>query len=286
MNGLKRLIRRTMRALGFDGVRLGRYLLVMRLGGEADAAALEADPLERYVFEQRLSETLQRLEISCILDVGANQGQYGLMLRRIGYAGHIISFEPVGEAFQALQAVASQDAKWTAYQWALGAETTHAQIHVSRSSAFSSFLTPTAYSVRRFRDSAPVERVEEVEVHRLDEILLRVESHIEHPRIFLKMDTQGYDLQVFAGAGSETQRVLGLQSEVAVVPLYEGAPTMVEALRVYEAQGFDLAGLFPVCRDPDSARVLEYDCLLLRSSSLGEGKRRATPPRARAARAP
>jgi FkbM family methyltransferase len=261
---LKRLIRRLIRAAGFDVVRMGRYLLLMQLGGEPGDQAVGADPLERYLFERRLAEVLQRLRINCVLDVGANEGQYGLLLRSLGYDGHIVSFEPVRDSFKTLSALSSQDARWTAHQLALGAETGRAQINVTAGADFSSFLMPTAYTLERFRPSASIQRVEDVEVRRLDDVLPSVIAHVGQPRLFLKMDTQGYDLRVFLGAGGEVDRLLGLQSEVGAVSLYDGTPTMRVALSSYESYGFALAGLFPVSHDPATARVLEYDCLMVR----------------------
>ena len=267
MSPVKGLIRRVARGLGFDGARLGRYLLLMPLAGGAEESGA-SEPLERYLFERRLSIVLQKLRVNCVLDVGANRGQYGLTLRRIGYSGHIVSFEPVRDAWETLRAVASRDHKWTTHHMALGAANSRARMHVAAGSDFSSFLVPTAYSLERFPASAPVERVEDVDVCRLDDVLARVARHIERPRFFLKTDTQGYDLQVFAGARGVVDRLLGLQSELAVVPLYENIPTMLAELRAYQAAGFEVSELVPVSRDPSTARVLEYDCLMLRAGAL------------------
>lgn len=266
----------------FDAVRLGRYVLLMHLGGDAEDGTLGPDPLDQHLFERRLAHVLHRLHINCVLDVGANRGQYGLKLRSIGYAGHIVSFEPVREAFEALQAVASRDPKWTVHPLALGAEKARAAIHVTKGTDFSSFLVPTAYAIQRFPASAPVERVEHVDVRRLDAVLQSVIAHVEHPRLFLKMDTQGYDLEVFAGAGRDVDRLLGLQSELAVVPLYEGIPTILRGLQVYGSHGFELSALCPVAQDPRTARVLEYDCLMLRLVGAGPERRPVTSPNARA----
>jgi FkbM family methyltransferase len=266
MRLLKRAIQGTLEALGLHVVRLDRLMLLMTLGAEPEVRT-GADPLERHMLERCLSEVLHRLDVNCVLDVGANQGQYGRLLRDIGYTGHIVSFEPVGEVFEQLHDAASHDPKWATHRLALGSERTSASMHVTLGRDFSSFLEPTAFSIRRFRTSAPVARDEQVDVRRLDEVWDAVIGHVERPRVFLKMDTQGYDLRVFEGARGVIDRILGMQSELSAVPLYEGVPSMLEGLRVYQASGFQLSGLFPVSHDPETSRVLEYDSLLVRSGS-------------------
>ena len=41
--------------------------------------------------------------IDLLLDVGANEGQYALRMRRAGFQGRIVSFEPLSDAFAALE---------------------------------------------------------------------------------------------------------------------------------------------------------------------------------------
>ena len=71
--------------------------------------------------EAQLVAVLERFAISCVLDVGANVGQYGAMLRSWGYRGRIVSFEPLAEAHAALARRAAADAGWqVAPRMALG----------------------------------------------------------------------------------------------------------------------------------------------------------------------
>jgi hypothetical protein len=82
--------------------------------------------------------------------------------------------------------------------------------------------------------------------------------------VFLKMDTQGFDLQVFAGAKRSLPKVLALQSEISIQPIYEGVPEYLEALEVYTKAGFVISGLYPVSRDKDTLALIELDCVMRR----------------------
>jgi hypothetical protein len=59
-----------------------------------------------------------------------------------------------------------------------------------------------------------------------------------------------------------------MQSEVALMEIYKGMPRMPEALAAYEAAGFEIAALYPVSRQTRTARVLEYDCVMVRASAI------------------
>jgi hypothetical protein len=91
---------------------------------------------------------------------------------------------------------------------------------------------------------------------------------LDSPRPYLKLDTQGFDLDVFAGAGERIGEFAGMQSELALMQVYEGMPRLPEALPVYEAAGFDVAAMYPVSRQGKTARVLEFDCVMVRGTLL------------------
>src|ERR1700690_3076516 len=117
---------------------------VLRSSAYALVSHLPKECLQWSRSPSAIKDILERLAINCVLDVGANQGQYGLLLRRIGYRGWILSFEPVRSNFQVLEKVAKRHGPWRAYPYALGATTRRLEINVAELSVFSSFLTPKA----------------------------------------------------------------------------------------------------------------------------------------------
>lgn len=212
-----------------------------------------------------LAALFARLDINCVIDVGAHVGEYGLFLRGLGFRGHIVSFEPATASFAALSQVSARDAGWAAHRLALGAGHGTVALHVTRRPEFSSIraLRPECREI--FGPPAAVERVETVEMRRLSSLFASCTAGIPEPRVYLKMDTQGYDLEVLEGAGPALGAVLALQSEVSVKPLYHDMPDYAASIARLTALGFELTGLFPVSRDHE-LRVIELDCVMRRAS--------------------
>ena len=218
-----------------------------------------------FCYDLQLQWFLQTNSVDLVVDVGANEGQFGRRLRRV-YAGDIISFEPVSAAFEKLTTVADGDARWTVYRGAIGSADATATINVCSDTSFSSLLVPNEFSRARFRRST-VESEEVVYVRRLEAVLMElVGRRIADKRIFLKLDTQGCDLEAFKGIGTCAPYVHMMQSEVSLVPIYDGMPHWTKNIEAYEAAGFNIAGMFPVTRTK-AGRVIEYDCLLVRDQS-------------------
>ncbi len=209
----------------------------------------------------QIRSMIEKYNINLVIDVGAHQGRFAQGLRSF-YAGEILSFEPTSSVFDQLAATASSDPNWHVYKFALGSQESRQRIHVSHSTVFSSLLKTNDYCARRFGNQALTTKEEYVSVCRLDDILQDIVPDVEDKRIFLKLDTQGYDTEVFKGLGNKLQYVVLLQSEVSVIPIYEGMPHWTESISTYEKAGFGVISIFPVTRDSD--RVVEYDCLFVR----------------------
>ncbi|MFI0085368.1 FkbM family methyltransferase [Streptomyces bobili] len=249
-----------------SAVRLGETGAVLLLDTAAgqDERKLQLAAAE-YLCTQHVAAMLALYEANCVFDVGANSGQYARRLRRLGYAGRIVSFEPTSETFAKLEKAAERDPDWHVYRCGLGREETTAEIHTGWKT-MNSLLGPSDYGKDRY-SRFHTSDTEEIRIRRLDEVMDEALDGLADPRPYLKMDTQGYDLEVFAGAGKRVEEFVGMQSEVAVLRLYEGSPGMGEAVATYEAAGFGITGMYPVTREATTGRVIEFDCVLMRADA-------------------
>ena len=211
---------------------------------------------------------LQLLKVDCVLDVGANKGQYANFLRaHADYKGEILSFEPVPELAMVLSERAKKDPLWHVFPCALGAREESLPINVTQGTTLNSFLAPVRSGVEYIDQINTVVRTEKVPVRTVDSVLKERESS-SSDTFFLKLDTQGYDHEVLKGATDSLPRIAALQTEISCLPIYEKMTGFLESLEALKKLGFDVTGMFPVNRDK-WLRVVEFDCLAVNRQSIG-----------------
>lgn len=98
----------------------------------------------------------------------------------------------------------------------------------------------------------------------IDEFIRNSNLDDKNAKIFLKIDTQGYDLNVFKGSKHSLSQIIGILSELSMKPLYEGMPMYRDVLQEYENHGYKITGMYPVIRDKDY-NIIEMDCTLIRN---------------------
>ena len=204
---------------------------------------------------------LRHYGVTVVLDVGANEGQYGRELRLARYNGRIVSFEPIAAPYSKLISAARSDPLWETVQVALGEADTDAAIHVSANSTSSSLLTVLPASVEAAAFTSTV-REEPIIVRRLDSVFGEFVRTGEVP--FLKLDVQGYELHALNGTTGVIDRVAGIQAEMSLVPLYEGAPLWTDIVAWASERGFSLMTLEPGFAHPITGRLLQFDGVFFR----------------------
>ena len=213
----------------------------------------------RHSADLRRRRILRDRRIDVVVDVGANDGPYAIALRGAGFRGRIVSFEPGSSAFARLAERAAADDLWDTRRLAIGARRGSATLRVTGNSSSSSLLALRELQVQAAPESAVV-ATENVDVAALDELaLLRAGE-----RAFLKLDVQGYELEALRGADAMLTSVEAVETELSLVPLYDGAPLLPEVVEHLLARGFRLHGLVPVFCDPRDGAVLQLDGMFVR----------------------
>lgn len=203
--------------------------------------------------------------VDCVFDVGANRGQYAMMLRDIGFRGPIISYEPNPDIAQELRRLSANDPAWHIEELALDREAGPAIFHLMNNSEFSSLHAPASDQLNIFEGPNTIARDVPVMRATLAEELPKWRDRLGFKRPFLKMDTQGNDHSVVMGAGDVLQVFVGLQSELAIRKIYEGATGFSECLASYMARGFELSALVPN-NSGHFPLLVEIDCVMFNSS--------------------
>jgi FkbM family methyltransferase len=203
--------------------------------------------------------SLDRFGVDLVLDVGANTGQYAQELRSYGYRGRIISFEPLPDAYALLARAAASDPLWEVRNVAVGAAPGRLPMHVSANSVSSSLLTVTKAS----RDAAPESRASasvEVDVITLADTLVANAA----ARIFLKIDTQGYEWPVLQGCGEALAHALLLDVEMSLQAMYEGQALFEQVDRHIVEQGYRRLGFDTGFWNRQTGELLQVDGIYAR----------------------
>ena len=232
--------------------------LGVRLALHRTGVSIGRDP-----FVNRVARLLDSRDIETVLDVGANVGQFARMIRGAGFDGDILSFEPLSDAYRRLTRRSSGDPRWQAFNSAVGAEPGRSTINISANSFSSSLLAMTNAHL----DAAPGSEFigsEDVDVTTVATI---VEEHgLDPARMFIKVDTQGFEKSVMAGAGAVIDTVAAVQLELSFVELYEGQELFDEGVATMRDHGLELWTLETGISDAEG-RLLQCDGVFVRTTS-------------------
>ena len=200
-----------------------------------------------------------------VLDAGANKGQFTIAARHLLRPERIHAFEPLPAVGDELARHCSRYPEVIVHRMALGSAKGRAALHVNRHSQSSSLLRLQDRHLAVFPDAEELNDVL-VDVGRLDEVL--VGEPLAAP-VLLKVDTQGFEADVLAGATGMIDRLDYVVLETSFTHLYDGERIFREMLVLMESLGFEFVRPVGSLRDPRTGEYLQMDALF---------RRRGRPP--------
>jgi FkbM family methyltransferase len=203
---------------------------------------------------------LQKLDIRSVLDVGAHQGEFARKIHEILPSAKVISFEPLPACYAELTRAAQGGSWHRTFNTAIGRSPGQLTMNQSEFTPASSLL-PISDTMRRELpfavESAPVT----VRVDTLDAISDGLELA---DQLLVKIDVQGYEGEVIAGARRTLERAKLVIVETSFRRLYAEQPLFDTIYGALTALGFRYLGSSDRQPSPTDGFPLQEDSIFIR----------------------
>lgn len=208
---------------------------------------------------------LSKFNIQHIIDAGANEGQFALGMRKLGYSEYISSFEPLSKVFLKLTENSAGDNKWNVYNLGFGNSDEILEINVSANTVSSSLLEMLPEHIKQEPSSKFISK-EEIYVKRIDTIW--GEFPFESSNVFLKLDVQGYEKFALEGAVESLKHIKLIQLEMALMPLYKGELILADMVRYMDNMGYKLYNLMNGFNNFETGQLFQVDGIFARADLI------------------
>jgi FkbM family methyltransferase len=193
-----------------------------------------------------------------VLDIGANEGQFATLARRLWPRAVIHSFEPLPDVHRLLLSNLGALGDAHAHRVALSDRNGHSVMNASAFSPSSSLLPMADLHRSEWPQSAQHQSIE-VPIMRLDDWAAK------HPLgagpSLIKIDVQGHELAVIGGGRETIRRACAVALEVSFHELYRGQALFEQIFDAMRGLGFVYRGNIEQFRSKDGQRVLYADAV-------------------------
>lgn len=202
-----------------------------------------------------------------VIDVGANIGQFAVTAHCANPQARVYCFEPLAGCVERLRGLALDYPRLAVHDHGLGAQAAEFEINVASNLGSSSILDFTDLQLETYPGVTVVGK-EAIRVEALDTVAT---PEMTRGRTLLKMDVQGFELEVLKGATATLESVEAVYLEASFVPLYADQPLATELIVWLDRHGFGLAAVYNV---DSGAGTLpsQADCLFLRKHEITGGR--------------
>lgn len=202
---------------------------------------------------------LKPYRFATIIDVGANRGQFTLLMAGLCPDAAILAFEPLAAPYRKLVEATSNMPKVQAVNSAIGTLRGSVSMNVASRDDSSSLLPITELQTTIFPHTGHA-GTEEVRIAPLGDFL--TDFAIARPSL-LKVDVQGYELEVLKGAEDDLDRFDAVYVEASFLQLYEGQPLASEVIDALRGKGFRMTAIHNLAHARDG-RAVQADFLFER----------------------
>ncbi len=206
---------------------------------------------------------LVKHNITTVLDVGANTGQFAKMVHKTLPHATIFSFEPIEECYQKLIKNMADVPRFHAFNFGLGDSDDEMEMHVNDFTPSSSLLPMADLHIRAYPYTAKTHG-EKVRIRQLDIV---AQELLLDGNVLVKIDVQGYEDKVIRGGQSVISQAKVLIVETTFQRLYDGQPLWKDIFDLLSNMGFSYMGNFHQMKSPLDGSVLQADSIFIKGGN-------------------
>lgn len=221
----------------------------------------EIQDVSRFVFAHQhienaisIAQKMPITEGGCIVDIGGGTGTTAVIFSKKYPKNDIFIFEPILTNFKFIEQVKERTSHWKLINKAAGSTSGKTQINIANRITASSLLQLNSDNKGTYGEALSPKGKEDIEVSTLD-------SEIPQNKIVevLKLDVQGFELEVMKGGIDTLKRTKVIVFEVNNHQGFEGAPTYFDIDTFLREHNFELYDILPGLRENE--KLLDWDAI-------------------------
>ena len=215
------------------------------------------------------ADLIRSLPLTTVVDIGANVGQFSLMVVGVIPGVHVYAFEPLSVSSNVFEKLFIGNGNVVLHKFAVGKSAERIPIRISRRPDSSSLLRATSLQTEVFPGTETADS-EIVQVLPIDRVLT---SEQLKPPALVKLDVQGYELKALEGCASLLPLFSYVYLEISFGEFYEGQATASELFDYLRQRGFDFKGVYNTVYDRNGLAA-QCDCFFARPLQAPSDARR------------
>ena len=192
--------------------------------------------------------------IKTFIDIGSNKGQFSLLINNLYPRSKVLAFEPLNDEFKILKKIFLKNKNISMYNFALGNKNANMYMYKSNETDSSSFLRPSYTQIKFFPDTYVKQKIK-VNIRKLKNFT----KGLSKP-IFLKIDVQGFELEVLKG--SDLTQFKFIYLEASYKKLYTNQPLITDISKFLNSKNFKQVARYNLIKD-FSQRPIQADFLFI-----------------------